>query len=130
LTPEKGAEAAIRLARREHIPLRIAAKVPRDASRYVKEKIEPQRDEQKQEFLAKALWKARERAILLSRATPPAGTRPPLSVIPHDSGSLSLQRTRVSPDNTSSTFAASEFAERRLNRLRPVPANDQTDTRR
>jgi len=66
LTPEKGAEAAIRLARGANMPLRIAAKVPRDASRYVKERIEPHidgelirfigevRDEQKQAFLANA----------------------------------------------------------------------------
>jgi glycosyltransferase involved in cell wall biosynthesis len=66
LTPEKGAEAAIRLARHANIPLRIAAKVPRDAARYVKEKIEPHfdgelvrfvgevRDQQKQAFLANA----------------------------------------------------------------------------
>src|SRR5215207_6908889 len=44
LAPEKGAEAAIRLARQASMPLRIAAKVPRDASRYLKEKIEPQID--------------------------------------------------------------------------------------
>jgi glycosyltransferase involved in cell wall biosynthesis len=66
LTPEKGAEAAIRLARQANMPLRIAAKVPRDASRYVKERIEPHidgdlirfvgevRDKQKQDFLANA----------------------------------------------------------------------------
>jgi glycosyltransferase involved in cell wall biosynthesis len=64
LTPEKGPEAAIRLARDAKIPLRIAAKVPRDASRYVRESIEPHidgelirfvgevRDEEKQAFLA------------------------------------------------------------------------------
>jgi glycosyltransferase involved in cell wall biosynthesis len=64
LTPEKGAEVAIRLARQANMPLRIAAKVPRDASRYVKQEIEPHidgqlirfvgevRDEEKQDFLA------------------------------------------------------------------------------
>jgi glycosyltransferase involved in cell wall biosynthesis len=66
LTPEKGAEAAIRLALNANLPLRIAAKVPRDAARYVKERIEPHvdgelvrfvgevRDQQKQAFLANA----------------------------------------------------------------------------
>ena len=46
LSPEKGAEAAIRIARQAKMPLRISAKVPRDGSRYFKEKIEPQLDEQ------------------------------------------------------------------------------------
>src|SRR5436853_19260 len=46
LSPEKGAEAAIRIARHAKMPLRIAAKVPRDGSRYFKERIEPQLDEQ------------------------------------------------------------------------------------
>jgi glycosyltransferase involved in cell wall biosynthesis len=66
LSPEKGAEAAIRIARYANLPLRISAKVPRDGSRYFKEKIEPQLDEQirfigevndaqKQEFLGKAI---------------------------------------------------------------------------
>jgi glycosyltransferase involved in cell wall biosynthesis len=66
LTPEKGAEAAIRIARQANLPLRISAKVPRDGSRYFKEKIEPQLDEniqfvgevndaQKQHFLGKAV---------------------------------------------------------------------------
>jgi glycosyltransferase involved in cell wall biosynthesis len=66
LSPEKGAEAAIRLARGANMPLRIAAKVPRDASRYFKERIEPYidgglirfvgevRDDQKQAFLGNA----------------------------------------------------------------------------
>jgi glycosyltransferase involved in cell wall biosynthesis len=46
LSPEKGAEAAIRIARQAKMPLRISAKVPRDGSRYFREKIEPQLDEQ------------------------------------------------------------------------------------
>ena len=46
LSPEKGAEAAVRIARQAKMPLRISAKVPRDGSRYFKEKIEPQLDEQ------------------------------------------------------------------------------------
>jgi glycosyltransferase involved in cell wall biosynthesis len=41
ITPEKGPEMAIRLARGSGRPLRIAAKVPRGESRYFKERIEP-----------------------------------------------------------------------------------------
>jgi len=41
ITPEKGPEMAIRLARKSGRPLRIAAKVPRGESRYFKERIEP-----------------------------------------------------------------------------------------
>jgi len=41
ITPDKGPEMAIRLARGSGRPLRIAAKVPRGESRYFKEKIEP-----------------------------------------------------------------------------------------
>ncbi|MBV8736924.1 MAG: glycosyltransferase family 4 protein [Alphaproteobacteria bacterium] len=62
LSPEKGAEAAIRIARQAGLPLRISAKVPRDGSRYFREKIEPEldsqiqfvgelRDPEKEEFL-------------------------------------------------------------------------------
>ena len=65
LSPEKGAEAAIRIAREAKMPLRISAKVPRDGSRYFKEKIEPEldhqirfvgelRDSEKERFLGKA----------------------------------------------------------------------------
>ena len=46
ITPEKGAEAAIRIARQAKMPLSISAKIPRDGSRYFREKIEPQLDEQ------------------------------------------------------------------------------------
>jgi glycosyltransferase involved in cell wall biosynthesis len=41
LTPEKGPETAIRLARSAGLPLRIAAKLPRSEQRYFKERIEP-----------------------------------------------------------------------------------------
>jgi glycosyltransferase involved in cell wall biosynthesis len=41
LSPEKGPEVAIRLARAADIPLRIAAKVPRRERKYFKEKLEP-----------------------------------------------------------------------------------------
>jgi glycosyltransferase involved in cell wall biosynthesis len=65
LAPEKGAETAIRIARRANMPLHISAKVPRDGSRYFKEKIEPEIDDQirfvgelgdaaKDQFLGKA----------------------------------------------------------------------------
>lgn len=46
LAPEKGAQAAIRIARQANMPLRISAKVPRDGSRYFHEKIEPELDDQ------------------------------------------------------------------------------------
>lgn len=41
LTPDKGPEAAIRIAREAGLPLRIAAKVPRSEKGYFKEKIAP-----------------------------------------------------------------------------------------
>ena len=64
LTTEKGPEA-IRIARAAKMPLRIAAKVPRDEWKYFKEKIDPQidgnqiqllevNDATKQKFLAGA----------------------------------------------------------------------------
>jgi glycosyltransferase involved in cell wall biosynthesis len=66
-TPEKGADVAIRLARQAQLPLRIAAKIPRQQSHYFKEQIEPLLDgdqiefvgevneRQKQDFLGKAM---------------------------------------------------------------------------
>jgi glycosyltransferase involved in cell wall biosynthesis len=66
LSPEKGAHVAIGLARRSGLPLRLAAKIPRAQSRYVKEQLLPQVDDQvirltgevddrhKAEFLANA----------------------------------------------------------------------------
>ena len=41
LSPDKGPETAIRLARAAGMPLRIAAKLPRAERRYFKERIEP-----------------------------------------------------------------------------------------
>jgi len=41
LTPDKGPEAAIEIARAIDMPLRIAAKVPRAERRYFKERLEP-----------------------------------------------------------------------------------------
>jgi len=66
LTPDKGPEAAIRIARAAGMPLHIAAKIPRAETRYFKEKLEPQidndqvrltgevNDESKERFLADA----------------------------------------------------------------------------
>ncbi|MCK1718299.1 glycosyltransferase family 4 protein [Bradyrhizobium sp. 141] len=66
LSPDKGPEDAIRIARAAGIPLRIAAKIPRAETGYFKERIEPHvdgeqvqvvgevNDETKQPFLADA----------------------------------------------------------------------------
>ncbi|MBI5263544.1 MAG: glycosyltransferase family 4 protein [Bradyrhizobium sp.] len=66
LTSDKGPECAIRIARAAGVPLHIAAKVPRDETRYFKERLEPQidgkqvqligevGDRRKQEFLGGA----------------------------------------------------------------------------
>jgi glycosyltransferase involved in cell wall biosynthesis len=66
LTVEKGPEVAVRIARGVGLPLRIAAKVPRDERTYFKNKLEPEidghdvqlvgevNDQTKQPFLADA----------------------------------------------------------------------------
>ena len=66
LTPAKGPDVAIRIARAVGMPLRIAAKIPRAEGRYFKEKLQPQidgdqikivgevDDEAKKKFLADA----------------------------------------------------------------------------
>jgi glycosyltransferase involved in cell wall biosynthesis len=66
LAPEKGPEAAIRIARGAGIPLRIAAKLPRGERRYFNDRLEPLIDGQhvrltgevndrtKQQFLSNA----------------------------------------------------------------------------
>jgi len=41
ISPEKGPETAIRLAKASGLPLRIAAKIPRDGNRYFAERIQP-----------------------------------------------------------------------------------------
>jgi glycosyltransferase involved in cell wall biosynthesis len=41
LSPEKGPEAAIRIARDAGLPLRMAAKIPRSQTKFFKEKLEP-----------------------------------------------------------------------------------------
>ena len=50
-TPEKGPHIAIRLARQAHLPLRIAAKIPRNQTHYFKEQIEPLLDGDRVEFV-------------------------------------------------------------------------------
>jgi len=67
LTPEKGAHVAIQVAQKAQLPLRIAAKIPRQQTNYFKEQIEPLLDgaqvefvgevneRQKQDFLGKAV---------------------------------------------------------------------------
>jgi glycosyltransferase involved in cell wall biosynthesis len=50
-TPEKGPHIAIRLARQAHLPLRIAAKIPRMQTHYFKEQIEPLLDGDRVEFV-------------------------------------------------------------------------------
>jgi glycosyltransferase involved in cell wall biosynthesis len=66
LTPEKGPDIAIRVARAAKMPLRIAAKIPRGETRYFKEAIKPLldgpevqfvgevNDQQKNDFLGNA----------------------------------------------------------------------------
>jgi glycosyltransferase involved in cell wall biosynthesis len=50
-THEKGPHIAIRLARQTHLPLRIAAKIPRMETQYFKEQIEPLLDGHQVEFV-------------------------------------------------------------------------------
>jgi glycosyltransferase involved in cell wall biosynthesis len=50
-TPEKGPHIAIRLARKCHLPLRIAAKIPRMQTHYFREQIEPLLDGHRVEFV-------------------------------------------------------------------------------
>jgi glycosyltransferase involved in cell wall biosynthesis len=50
-TPEKGPHIAIRLARQAHLPLRIAAKIPRMQTHYFTEQIEPLLDGDRVEFV-------------------------------------------------------------------------------
>ncbi len=52
ITPEKGPEMAIRLARESGRALRIAAKIPRGESRYFKERIEPLVDGASVDFIS------------------------------------------------------------------------------
>jgi len=66
IAPEKGPEAAIRIARAARMPLRIAAKIPRGEKGYFKDRLEPMidgkqiqligevKDQTKEQFLANA----------------------------------------------------------------------------
>ena len=51
IAPEKGPDAAIRVARAAGLPLKIAAKVPRGHTRYFKDRIEPLLDGVNVEFV-------------------------------------------------------------------------------
>jgi glycosyltransferase involved in cell wall biosynthesis len=51
LTAEKGPEKAIRIARAAHMPLRIAAKIPRAEKAYFKKHLEPQIDGEDVRFI-------------------------------------------------------------------------------
>ena len=51
IAPEKRPEVAIRWARASGLPLRIAAKLPRDESRYFKQQVEPLIDNKTVEFI-------------------------------------------------------------------------------
>jgi glycosyltransferase involved in cell wall biosynthesis len=51
ITPDKGPSDATKLAREAGLPLRIAAKLPRQHGRYFKEELEPLIDGQKVQFL-------------------------------------------------------------------------------
>ena len=51
ISPEKGPDVAIRIARLAGLPLRIAAKIPRSESRYFKEHIRPLLDGNRVEFV-------------------------------------------------------------------------------
>jgi len=63
MSPEKGAVAAIEVARRADLPLRISAKVPRDGTQYFKEKIEPQLAKGRVEFVGELQDKDKERFL-------------------------------------------------------------------
>jgi glycosyltransferase involved in cell wall biosynthesis len=51
ISPEKGPDVAIRIARTVGLPLRIAAKIPRSETRYFKERIRPLLDGSRVEFV-------------------------------------------------------------------------------
>jgi glycosyltransferase involved in cell wall biosynthesis len=60
LSPEKGAEAAIRIARGVGMPLQIAAKQPRHETAYYKERIEPQVDGKQVQFIGEVNDQAKQ----------------------------------------------------------------------
>jgi glycosyltransferase involved in cell wall biosynthesis len=60
LTADKGPEAAIRIAKRAGLPLRIAAKIPRADMRYFAEKIAPQVDNRRVKLVGEVDDKAKQ----------------------------------------------------------------------
>ncbi len=67
ISPEKGPDVAIRVARAAGFPLRMAAKVPRAGSRFFKEQIGPLIDGAQVEFIGEV--GEREKTEFLGRAT-------------------------------------------------------------
>ena len=66
ISPEKGPEAAIRIAAAAGLPLRIAAKVPRDGSDYFRERIKPLMQGKRVEFVGEV--GDRDKAEFLGKA--------------------------------------------------------------
>lgn len=60
IAPEKGPEAAIRIARAAGLPLKIAAKVPRANNAYFRDRIEPLLDGQDVEFVGEVNDRAKQ----------------------------------------------------------------------
>src|SRR5262245_48158292 len=60
LTPDKGPEVAIRIAQAAKMPLRIAAKIPRAETRYLKEKLEPSIDGKQIQLIGEVNDRAKE----------------------------------------------------------------------
>jgi glycosyltransferase involved in cell wall biosynthesis len=60
LTPDKGPEIAIRIARAAQMPLRIAAKIPRGETRYFKEQLEPMIDGEQIQLIGEVNDRAKE----------------------------------------------------------------------
>jgi glycosyltransferase involved in cell wall biosynthesis len=60
IAPEKGPEAAIRIAQAAGMPLRIAAKVPRGERRYFKERLEPLIDGDRIQLIGEVNEKTKE----------------------------------------------------------------------
>ena len=60
LTPDKGPQVAIRIARAAQMPLRIAAKIPRAETRYFKEQLEPMIDGEQIQLIGEVNDRAKE----------------------------------------------------------------------
>ena len=60
LSPEKGPDVAIRVARQANMPLRIAAKLPRGHSRYFKEQLQPLMDASRTELIGEVNDRSKE----------------------------------------------------------------------